>query len=276
MTPATMIDLPTGVALPYTEGGDPSGIPVLLLHGYSDSLHSFDLLVPQLPPFLRVIAPSQRGHGDAERPRSGYRPEDSAADAVALMDALGVEAAVIVGHSGGGYTAQRLALDYPDRTLGIALLGTFHSFHDNPGVLELGQAVAGLADPVDPAFVREFQEACVAEPVPADFLDAIIAESCKVPARVWRSYLAGLLEADVPTETGVIAAPTLILWGDRDAFAPRDDQDALAAAIPGAELVIYHGTGHCPHWEQPERAAADLAAFARRAREAAQVAASTF
>jgi pimeloyl-ACP methyl ester carboxylesterase len=276
MSPATSsIQLDTGVTLPYAEYGDPAGTPMILLHGYSDSLRSFDLLAPHLPASLRAIAVTQRGHGDADRPDGGYTPEGLAADAAAVMDALGIDAAVIVGHSGGGYTAQRFALDHPERTLGAALIGTFRAFDDNPGVGELREMVDALTDPVDPGFVRGFQESCVAEAVPAGFMDAVVAESLEVPARVWKAYLRGLLEADVPTDSGTIAAPTLIVWGDRDAFVPRAEQDALAAAIPGAELVVYEGVGHCPHWERPERTAADLAAFARRA-SAAQRVASTF
>jgi pimeloyl-ACP methyl ester carboxylesterase len=178
------------------------------------------------------------------------------------MDALEIERAVIAGHSAGGFAAQRFARDHLERTLGLVLLSTFRSFAGNPDVAELWEAVSALTDPVDPAFVRAFQEACVAEPVPEGFIDGVVAESLKLPARVWKAYLRGLLAADVPTEGGGIEAPALILWGDRDAFVPRQDQDALAAAIPRAELRVYEGTGHCPHWERPARTAADLAAFA--------------
>jgi non-heme chloroperoxidase len=102
------------------------------------------------------------------------------------MDALELPAAVLVGHSGGSYTAQRFALDHPDRTLGLVLIGAFRAFHDNPDALELAHAVLELTDPVDPGFVREFQESCIAQPVPAGFIDAIIAEVPKLPARVWK------------------------------------------------------------------------------------------
>ena len=113
--------------------------------------------------------------------------------------------------------------------------------------------------------MRGFQASCVARPLPDGYLDAIVAESRKVPARVWKAYLRALLDAEVPTELGRIAAPTLVLWGDRDAFCPRADQDALLAAIPGARLAIYPGTGHCPHWEEPRRAAAHIAGLAGEA-----------
>jgi non-heme chloroperoxidase len=266
------IQLSTGVTLPYVEHGDPSGIPMVLLHGYSDSSLSYDLLLPHLPDSIHAYAYTQRGHGEADKPTAGYRPEDYAADVAAFLDAMGIEAAVIVGHSGGSYAAQRFALDHPERTLGVVLIGAFDAFRDNPGVLELEEVVAGLTDPVDREFAREFQESCVAQQVPAGFLEAIIDGSAKMPARVWRTWLEDHLAAAAPTESGTIAAPTLILWGDKDAFCRRSAQDALLAAIPRSRLSIYEGTGHCPHWEQPERAAAEIAAFAAEATERGELA----
>ena len=256
------IQLSTGVTIPYLEQGDRCGVPVILLHGYSDSALSYELLLPHLPDSVHAYAYTQRGHGDADKPLAGYRLEDYVDDLVAFMDAVGVEAALIAGHSAGSYTAQRFAVDHPDRTLGVVLIASFRAFHDKPDILELNEAVSQFTDPVDPGFVREFQESCVAQPVPPGYIDAIVAGSLQVPARVWKEYLAGLLEAEAPTENGSIAAPTLILWGDQDAFCPRSDQDALLATIPQARLETYHGTGHCPHWEQPERAADEIAAFA--------------
>jgi non-heme chloroperoxidase len=259
------IQLSTGVTLPYVEQGDPSGIPMVLLHGYSDSSRSYDLMLPYLPPSIHAYAVTQRGHGDADKPAGGYAPEDYAGDVAAFLDAVGVEAAVIVGHSGGSYAAQRFAVDHPDRALGVVLIGSFHSFDGNPTVDEFREAVAQLTDPVDREFAREFQESCVARPVPAAFLEAIIDGSARMPARVWKAWLEDTLAADVPTRSGTISSRTLILWGDRDAFCRRSDQDALLAAIPRSRLSTYEGTGHCPHWEQPTRAAAEIAAFAREA-----------
>ena len=77
---AKSIDLPGRPTLSYVEQGDPAGVPIMLLHGVSDSCHSFAPLLPCLPPSLHVLAISQRGHGDSERPRFGYTPRDFAAD----------------------------------------------------------------------------------------------------------------------------------------------------------------------------------------------------
>jgi non-heme chloroperoxidase len=262
--PTRSISLPTGVTLEYVEHGSPSGVPLLLLHGLSDSLRSYELALPHLPASIRAFALSQRGHGDSSRPATGYTPSDFAADLAAFMDAIGLERAVIVGHSMGSSIARRFALDFPERTLGLVLVGSFATLEDKPGVIELAQAVAELRDPVDPAFVAEFQQSTLAQPVPPAFFDVVVQESLKVPARVWRAVLEGLMGPDHPTEVGSIEAPTLIVWGDQDAFCLRSDQDALVAGIAGSQLVAYAGVGHDPQWEQPERFAADLAAFVQR------------
>ena len=81
-------ELATGVTLEYTEQGDPSGVPVLLLHGLSDSRRSFERVLPHLPASIRALAVTQRGHGDSGKPESGYTADDFAADAAAFMDAL--------------------------------------------------------------------------------------------------------------------------------------------------------------------------------------------
>jgi non-heme chloroperoxidase len=99
--------------LEYFEQGDPDGVPLVLLHGYSDSSYSYELLLAQLPESVHAYALTQRGHGDADRPLTGYSPEDHADDVRAFLDAMEVDAAVVVGHSGGSYSAQRFALDYP-------------------------------------------------------------------------------------------------------------------------------------------------------------------
>jgi pimeloyl-ACP methyl ester carboxylesterase len=109
--------------------------------------------------------------------------------------------------------------------------------------------------------VREFQESTLAQRAPQEFLDIIVQESLKVPARVWLAAFEGFFEDDFTGELNRIKAPTLILWGDQDTLCPRGDQEALLRAIAGSRLVVYQGAGHGLHWEEPERFAADLVAF---------------
>lgn len=258
--------LSNGLKLPYVEQGDESGVPVVFLHAFADSWRSFEGVLAHLPRSIHAFAVTQRGHGDADRPASGYGVEEFTADLAAFMDAAAIEAAMIVASSSASFTVQRFAVDHPERTLGIVLIGVPRSLRDKPALSEFFAVVSELSDPIDPAFVGEFVESTVSGPVPPDFLEAMIGESLKVPARVWKATLQGLLEAVPPTETGTITAPTLILWGDRDEFVRRSDQEALAAAIAGSRLVTYEGTGHAVHWEEPERVAADVVALAERVR----------
>lgn len=258
------VQLPNAVKLPYVEQGNPRGTPVVLLHGITDSWHSFERVLPHLPASIRAFAVSQRGHGDADRPTTGYGPQDFAADLAAFMDALDLDSAVVVGHSMGASIAQRFAIDHPGRTRGLVLVGSLTTWRGHPDFVELWNSVVStLTDPIDPGFVREFQESTLAQPVPPEFLETVVRESLKLPARVWKAaLLEGLLEADFSGELAAIQAPTLIFWGDRDALT-RNGQEALTTAIAGSRLVVYAGAGHGLHWEEPERFAADLAAFVR-------------
>jgi rifampin ADP-ribosylating transferase len=92
-------------------------------------------------------------------------------------------------------------------------------------------------------------------------LEVLCQENLKVPARVWRGAFEGLLVAEAPLDGGPVSVPTVIVWGARDSLLPRADQDAMAAEIPGARLVIYADVGHLPVVEAPDRVAADLAAL---------------
>jgi non-heme chloroperoxidase len=177
------------------------------------------------------------------------------------MDALGIERAVVAGHSMGSWTAQRVATAHPERVLGLVLLGAFASFHDKAEVLGLLEEFDGIGDPIDPGYARAWQDSTMALPAPETFMQMVVDETCKAPAHVWKAALIGLI-ADRPQSAGAITAPALLCWGERDAFVPRADQDELLSRIPGAELRVYEGGGHALHWERPARFANDLVEFA--------------
>jgi non-heme chloroperoxidase len=262
-TPAVKsVKLSTGVRLQYVEQGNPAGTPVVLLHGITDSLHSFDLVLPHLPTSWHVFTLSQRGHGASSRPADGYAPRDFAADVAAFLDAHKIQRAVIVGHSMGSLVAQRFALDFPTRTQALVLAGTCASLRGHQGVQEFWDAtIAKLRDPIDPQMVRGFQESTLHQPIPPAFLDLAVKESLKVPARVWRAAFAGLLQTDHRPELERIKTPTLIVWGEKETYFLRSDQEALLAAIKGARLVAWPDAGHALHWEHPERFAQVLTNF---------------
>ena len=257
-----VVELANGVRMPYIEQGDRIAPTVLLVHAVGDSGRAFEALLANLPDSVHAVAPTLRGHGGASRPESGYRSADFAGDLAALMDALRVEAGVVVGASSGGQVALRLALDHPARILGLVLLGSPLRLSDKPGVREAWDSTFSLLeDPIDPVFVRDFIESIVVQPVPKAVVETLVQESLQVPAFVWKATIAALLEDDLSPQLGDVAAPTLVVWGDQDAILPRSEQEALANGIQGARLLVYKGGGHAFYWEDAARVAADLVAF---------------
>jgi non-heme chloroperoxidase len=258
---ATM-PLSTGPRLLYAERGDPTGEAVVFLHGYSDSWFSYSRVLPLLTPTYHAFALTQRGHGDSDKPECCYTPKDFAADVDAFMDAVGIEEATLVGASTGALFAQRVALSYPRRVSRLVLVGP--QTPANEAISGLREEVRTLEDPVPPEFVREFQESTIYQPVPQEFLDTVVSESLKLPARVWRDYLEQAvlsIDHDYVLPLREIDAPTLILWGEQDPLFPREEQERLAAAIPGATLKVYPETGHAVHWDRPEWVVRDLEEF---------------
>jgi pimeloyl-ACP methyl ester carboxylesterase len=251
--------LATGITVPWVASGQPGGVPVVLLHAWAESRRSFDRLRAALPPSVYALAFDQRGHGDADRPPDGYSLRDAAADVAAFLDALGLSRAVLLGSSSGGYVAQQVAVDHPERVAGLVLVGAPRSLQGRP---PFADEVDRLRDPVDPAWVRaSLAWFPLVQPVPGWYLEDRVADGARVPAHVWRAALHGLTDAVPPTAAGPVPVPALVIWGAEDQLLPRAEQRALCAALPGSRFLSYPATGHLVLWEQPERVAADLTAF---------------
>lgn len=255
-------ELPNGLTLPYAEAGYSGGTAVVFVHAVTESWASFETVLRRLPAALHGYAPTQRGHGEADRPPSGYGPWDFAADLVAFMDVAGIDRAVLVGTSSGGVTARIVAGSHPDRVAGLVLSGVPVNLADKPGVADIAKAVDALRDPLDRAAVEPFMTGLVNRPMPTEFREKMIEESLKAPADVWKETMRGLLDNDLRATLAGILVPTLVIWGDRDGFVPRADQEAIIEAVHGAQLTVYEGTGHLVHWEESDRFVADIARFA--------------
>ncbi len=251
--------LGTGISTGCTTIGNPDGSPVLLLlHAWAESRRSFARLAPLLPAHLRSVAVDLRGHGDADRPRGGYGLPRLAADVAAVLDALDLPAAVLVGASSGGYVAQQVAVDHPRRVAGLVLAG---APRDLRGVPPFAADVQRLRDPVDPAWVRSFVAGFASAGVPGWYLERAVEDGLRLPADIWRATLAGLVGSRPPTDAGEITAPTLVVSGAADVLLGRAQTEALVAAIPRARWIEYPDAGHVVLWDQPARLAADIAAF---------------
>ena len=267
MTPAvSSVALETGIRLSYAAVGEPSAPVVVLLPGPTDSWLSYEPALDQMTSSVRTIAVSQRGHGDSDKPPTGYRVEDFAADVPPLLDALGIERAVLAGHSGSCLIVRRVAIDHPERVAGLVLEASPTTLRGHPGLTEFVESVVlGLRDPIEPTFARSFVVDTSSERLAPELVDRLASELTKVPVHVWKEMFAQLLAYDDLAEIEHITVPTLLLWGDADGVVGRDMQMTLAERIRPAELLIYQGIGHTPRWEDPTRFAGDVAEFVERA-----------
>ena len=251
------VKLKTGLTMSYVETGPANGRPVIFLHGITDSSVSFSRVLPLLDKSFRVFSLDQRGHGDSDRPESGYEMKDFASDVAAFMDAKGISKAVIVGHSMGSFVAMQAALDHPQRVERLVLIGTAATANTETA-REMQKIINELKDPVSVDFARNFVIDTSSPTVAKEFVDELTAETLKPPARVWRSALAGALARDFTPDLGRLKMPVTIFWGANEVLFLREDQNVLTSRIAGSKLIVYPDAGHAPHWEYPARFAKDL------------------
>ena len=250
--------LRTGITVPCLVQGEHSAPPVLLLHPWGESRRCFDRLIPLLSGF-RIYAPDLRGQGGADKPEAGYSLGEQTEDAVAILEAVNVSRAFVVGSSSGGYIAQQLAVSYPERVAALVLVGSPMSLHGRP---PFADEVDSLTDPLDENWVRNsLSWFTLLHEVPPWFIEDRVRDGLRMPAHAWKGILNGLCAATPPTESGTIHAATLILWGAQDKLLPHNDQQVLSDRIAGSELKAYADVAHLVLWEVPERVAEDTTAF---------------
>ncbi len=255
------INLPGRVRLEYAEQGNSDGEPVIFLHGITDSWHSFELVLPNLPSSIHAFAISQRGHGDSERPSQNYTPKDFATDVAEFIKQKNLGKVFIVGHSMGGVIAQQFAISYPGLTKGVVIIDSDPVFKNNPGMIEFLQEVLKMEGPIDRKFMIDFQQATLAKPIDSAYFNLVVDESIKVPSGVFKEALKGIVDVDLTKELKQINVPVLIFWGNKDAFCFFRGQEILVNHIKNSKLIIYGNTGHALHWEEPEKFSEDLINF---------------
>ena len=258
-----LIKLHSGITLNYVVQGKADGPVIVLLHGAGDSWHSYQRVLPLIPSNYRVYAVTLRGHGLSDHPSTGYSRTDFAGDILDLLDQLKIQHATLVGHSLGSFVAQSVAeLDQGRHIDRLVLIGSAPGAPSNPQVREaIRSEFNALHDPIDYTFARDFQASTIQGSVPAWFFEVMVAEAQRVPAATWHGLATSLTSDEPAGALGKIQVPTLILWGDRDSIFSRDEQDALVKHIAHAKLLVYPGTGHALHWEQPVKFSHDLLAF---------------
>jgi pimeloyl-ACP methyl ester carboxylesterase len=271
------IQLSTGITMAYVETGPESGIPIILIHGYTDSIRSWSFAMAVLhkdDPSLRILAIELRGHGAtsmppaatcATSPEKCFRIADFANDVVAFMNAKNIKRAHLVGHSLGSFTVQEIALTHPEMVDHAVLVGT--SAKVNPDMVgfvneTLGKWSAPLEAKgkkypvdfynltpldVDPNVSEWMANIWNADPA-ADSatLVPLTQETSRVRLGNWIGVVRANQTLDNTERLKQLTVPTLVIWGSQDSIFTSDHQNVLKQALEGASRA--HGTNI--YWKQ--------------------------
>lgn len=265
-----------GLRVHYTDEGRRDGRTILLVHGFAASVHAWRPWVERLAGDYRLVAIDLPGHGLTEAP-AGYQA--SMEGNVALVDALarqiGAERFVLAGNSMGGAVSLAYAMKHPERLDGLVLVDAAGWPGDSeasgpPGFVGLINNPVGrwFLKLIDPGLVitgglksAYHDEGMVTREVANRYADLAMAVGHRdilltqqsQPARPWK-----------PADFAAIKTPTLVLAGEKDALIPVADARAIAAAIPGAQIVTYPEGGHLPMEQLPDETVRDLRSFLAR------------
>jgi 3-oxoadipate enol-lactonase len=238
-----------GLSIFYERSG--TGLPLLFCNGSGSTLATSRLLIDVFAARFDVVAHDQRGLGNTEIPPGPYTMADYAADAIALVDAVGWERFRVVGISFGGMVAQELAVTRPERVERLALLctssggagGSSYPLHELE-LLPADERVATGLRLLDTRFTPEW----LADHPDDRSLAEMMADRAANPSTAeQRRGKAAQLEAragfDVFDRLDRVTCATLVAAGRYDGIAPPSNGEAIATRVPGSELRIYDG-GH--------------------------------
>ena len=249
-----------------------AGQPLVLISGLGYPLWQWHKMVPFLAEHFQVITFDNRGVGQSDKPAGPYTAQMLAADTAGLLDALGIEKAIIAGHSMGGFIAQAMALDFPQKVAKLILCSTnFGGPHHVPVTPEAmkvltdvtsdaltrfknGLAVSTAPDwsEKNPEMIEEWVKWRVANPIdPAPYQAQMAIGFGLMPE-------AAAFENKLPR----LNVPTLILFGAHDKVVPPENASLLAEKISGSKVVILPNAGHFFPIEVAEAASRTITDFA--------------
>lgn len=237
-----------GCRIHYEVTGRKAAPPVLMIQGLGMDKHGWDLQRFVLSWRYRVIALDNRGSGRSDKPHGEYRLEQMAADAIAVLDDLGIERAHVVGASMGGAISQVLAVLYPDRIRSLTLACT--SCRNQQWRKDL---LGGWArDATEKGLGSMANEAARWVIGPRSFrrivplLGWLGPLGLGRPSHAFAGQVAAILAADdsLAEELRSITVPTMVIVGNQDILTPRGDSEELAERIETAELVVISGAAH--------------------------------
>jgi aminoacrylate hydrolase len=235
-----------GGEINYEVAGE--GEPLIFVSGLNGVARYWQAQVPVFAKHFKVIAYDQRGTGGSDRAQKSFSVDQMTAELAALMDALKIERAHIVGLSTGGAIGQTLAIEQPQRVAKLVLCSTWT--HCDPWFRRLFEARRAMYQQCGPELHAMFHPLFL---YPAEYVnshdDEITEEQKNAPTKsssvdISVGRINALLAFDRRAGLGSIKAPTLVMTSDNDYITPSYHAEKLAREIPGAKLVIPRGGGH--------------------------------
>ena len=241
------------VNLYYEERGQ--GLPVVLLHGFPYNHTIWQAQQAALSDVARVITPDLRGHGQSPAPEGEYTMDLMASDVLALLNRLDVPRAVWVGHSMGGYILMAALRMAPERIAGVGLVAT-HPLADPGDKRVQRRESANLAmenGSTDTAFSMMSQifapDVDGTSPLAQSVYDIMINTP---PAGIAGAQRGMALRPDSSDTLRELSVPAVVVAGVEDKIIELDTSRAMAALIPGVQMVEVNNAGHMPMLEQPD------------------------
>lgn len=230
---------------------------ILFLHGIGGNRHAFDdQLGAVAASGYHAVAWDLPGYGDSLAPAK--LTFAALSEAVhALLDALQVSKAVILGHSFGGMIAQEFAARHPDRVAGLVLFATTAAFGGRDDKFKqdfLAARLRPLDEGMTPADIApKLVGGMFSEATPQTVKDRAVASMAAISSDAYRASLECIVTFDRKDDLARIAAPTLVLAAELDTLAPPKTMESMARRIPGARYVCLQGVGHLANFEDPEQ-----------------------
>ncbi|MCK4988783.1 MAG: 3-oxoadipate enol-lactonase [Desulfobacterales bacterium] len=241
-----------GIQMNYELSGIKQAPVVVLSHSLACSLVMWNPQLDSLESKFKVLRFDTRGHGDSDAPEGNYTLELLAADAVALLDVLGIDAVHFVGLSMGGMIGQNLALDHGDRLKSLALCDTAAIMPDEVQPIWQQRIAAarekGLQDQVDETLERWFTPEYLSQNFPP--VEMIRQQILATPVAGYIGCSEAIRDLDNLKRLSEINIPTLIIVGEEDPGTPVAASEAMQERIDGSKLVVLSAARHLSNIEQ--------------------------
>lgn len=236
-----------GTDIAYWESG--SGHPVVFVHGNFASKRWFRAQLEAPIERYRFVALDLPNFGESAHLGQEASLEHYAATLAAFLNELGIERAVLVGHSMGGAVTQKFAVDHPDMIAGMLLVASPppSGFDTPPGTEEAQRALRASAEQMGQALA-----ATMPTSRPDDY-DQIVSDALALPVETYGPHNRSLAAMDLTDLTERVETPVWILRGEQDYLITEAMARELAGAYPDTHLELWDGVGHSPQIEDPER-----------------------